>query len=74
MPVPRRAAQPDEPHARVADLARLERGADQHGAHLLRKLARYRRLYQRPLPAELAWAQPYADQMRALMDELELRR
>ena len=32
--------------------------------HLLRKLGRYRRLYARPLPADLAWAQPYADQMR----------
>jgi hypothetical protein len=41
---------------------------------LLRKLARYRRLYGQPLRPELAWAQPYADQMRTLMDDLELRR
>ena len=41
--------------------------------HLLRKLDRYRRLYQRPLPAEMAWAQPYADRVGALMDDLELR-
>ena len=40
----------------------------------LRKLPRYRRLYRRPLPSGLAWAQPYADQMEALMGELELRR
>jgi hypothetical protein len=30
---------------------------------LLRKLARYRRLYERPLPAELRWAQPHAERM-----------
>ena len=41
--------------------------------HLLRKLGRYRRLYARPLPADLAWAQPYADQVGALMEELRLR-
>jgi hypothetical protein len=40
----------------------------------LRKLARYRRLYRQPLRPELAWAQPCADEMRALMDDLELRR
>src|SRR4051812_18702283 len=41
---------------------------------LLRKLARYRRLYERPLEPALAWAQPYADRMNELMDDLELRR
>ena len=41
---------------------------------LLRKLGRYRRLYQRPLSPELAWAQPYSDQMRELMDDQDLRR
>lgn len=40
----------------------------------LRKLQRYRRLYRQPLRPELAWAQPYADQMRALVDDLEPRR
>jgi hypothetical protein len=40
---------------------------------LLGKLERYRRLYARPLRDELAWAQPYADRMRELMTELELR-
>ena len=40
----------------------------------MRKLPRYRRLYRRPLAAGLAWAQPYADQMEALMGELEPRR
>jgi hypothetical protein len=40
---------------------------------LLRKLDRYRRLYDAPLRAELAWAQPYADQMSELMAALELR-
>ena len=38
---------------------------------LLRKLARYRRLYERPLSPELAWAQPHVQRMRALMAELE---
>jgi hypothetical protein len=40
---------------------------------LLRKRDRYRRLYEQPLRGELAWAQPHADAMRALMAELELR-
>jgi hypothetical protein len=40
---------------------------------LVRKLARYRRLYDTPLRDELAWAQPYADRMRELTAELELR-
>jgi hypothetical protein len=38
---------------------------------LLVKLARYRRLYTRPLPAELAWAEPYRDAMAGLMRELK---
>jgi hypothetical protein len=41
---------------------------------LLRKLARYRRLYLTPLRPDLAWAQPYADRMGELMEDLELRR
>jgi hypothetical protein len=41
--------------------------------HLLRKLRRYQRLYDHALPPELAWAQPYADEMGELMRELELR-
>ena len=40
---------------------------------LLRKLGRYRRLYETPLRDELAWAQPYADRMRELMAQLEPR-
>jgi hypothetical protein len=40
---------------------------------LLGKLPRYRRLYEAPLPPALAWAQPYADQMGALMGELGRR-
>jgi hypothetical protein len=39
----------------------------------VRKLARYRRLNDTPLRDELAWAQPYADRMRELTAELELR-
>jgi hypothetical protein len=41
---------------------------------LRRKLGRYRRLYDQPLPPSLAWAQPYADRVGELMGELELRR
>jgi len=41
---------------------------------LRRKLRRYRRLYDQPLPPSLAWAQPYADRVGELMGELELRR
>ena len=40
---------------------------------LLRKLRGYQRLYDHALPPRLAWAQPYADEMGALMRELELR-
>lgn len=42
-------------------------------AALVRKVHRYRRLYRRPLPARLAWCEPYVARMRALMDGLELR-
>ena len=41
---------------------------------LLLRLARYRRLYDRPLPGALGWAQPHVDRMGQLMDELRLRR
>ena len=40
---------------------------------LLRKLDRYQRLYARALPAQLRWAQPHADRMGTLMEELRLR-
>jgi hypothetical protein len=32
-----------------------------------------RRLYERPLPTELRWAQQHADRMGELMDELTSR-
>lgn len=38
---------------------------------LLRKFARYRRLYPRPLPPDLAWSRPYVAMMRDLMQQLE---
>jgi hypothetical protein len=41
---------------------------------LLRKYRRYRRLYRRPVAAELEWCRPYVALMAELMDELELRR
>jgi hypothetical protein len=40
---------------------------------LLGRLARYRRLYERPLSGELEWAQPHVEQMGELMAELRLR-
>ena len=40
---------------------------------LLRKYRRYRTLYDRPPPPELAWARPYLEQMAVLMRELEVR-
>ena len=40
---------------------------------LLLKYRRYRRLYGRSLPAELAWAEPYRKAMAGLMGELGLR-
>ena len=42
-------------------------------SELLRKYRRYRKLYERPLPHDLAWARPYVAKMSELMDELELR-
>jgi hypothetical protein len=41
-------------------------------ALLRRRLRQYRRLYQRPLPDELAWAKPYAAMMAELMSELQI--
>jgi hypothetical protein len=41
-------------------------------AELLLKRLRYRRLYERSLPPDLAWAEPYRDAMAALMRELRL--
>jgi len=40
---------------------------------LLRKLDRYRRMYDAPLRGDLAWARPHADAMRELTADLELR-
>ena len=40
-------------------------------ARLLRRLARYKRLYRRRLPGRPSWARPYTDRMAELMDELE---
>jgi hypothetical protein len=40
---------------------------------LLRKCRRYRELYRRPLPPDLAWSEPYVAMMRDLMDELRCR-
>jgi hypothetical protein len=48
-------------------------GAARSRRAVLRKLPRYRRLYERTLPRELGWAQPHVDQMRELMRELERR-
>ena len=41
-------------------------------SELLRKYRRYKKLYDRPLPADLAWARPYVAKMSELMDELEI--
>ena len=62
-PRPARAAQPDESHARVADVARLEHGAAIGRATPCASCRATGACTRRPLPAELAWAQPYADQM-----------
>jgi hypothetical protein len=40
---------------------------------LLRKFHRYRTLYDRPPPPDLAWSRPYLSAMSELMRELELR-
>jgi hypothetical protein len=42
-------------------------------AELLRKARRYRRLYERPLRSDLAWARPYADGMSELMRRLRVK-
>jgi uracil-DNA glycosylase len=42
-------------------------------AQLLRKLPRHRRLYERPLPRELAWCKPYVAMMSDLMSRLKVR-
>jgi hypothetical protein len=39
---------------------------------LVRKYRRYRRLYEQPLPPDLAWCRPYVAMMRELMGELEV--
>jgi hypothetical protein len=41
-------------------------------SELLRKYRRYKKLYKRPLPPDLAWARPYVAMMSGLMDELEV--
>jgi hypothetical protein len=41
-------------------------------AELIRKYRRYKKLYERPLPHDLAWAQPYVAMMSGLMGELEI--
>jgi hypothetical protein len=40
---------------------------------LVRKFRAYRRVYDRPVPPDLAWSAPYRKEMSALMAELELR-
>jgi hypothetical protein len=42
-------------------------------AELVLKYHRYRRLYRRPLPSELGWAEPYRVAMAELMEGLRLR-
>ena len=41
-------------------------------SELIRKYRRYRRLYKRPLPPDLAWCRPYVEMMADLMDELQI--
>jgi hypothetical protein len=41
-------------------------------SRLIGKLRRYRRLYGRPLPEDLAWARPYVAMMGELMEELQV--
>jgi hypothetical protein len=41
-------------------------------SELIRKYRRYKRFYERPLPPDLAWAQPYVAMMSELMDELQI--
>lgn len=40
---------------------------------LVRKLRRYRKLYDGEPLADLAWCRPYVERMRALMDEVGIR-
>lgn len=42
-------------------------------SELIRKFRRYKKLYARPLPPELAWAGPYMAMMAELMEELQIR-
>jgi hypothetical protein len=48
------------------DLPTLSRGA------LIAKFRRYKQIYDRPTPAELAWCRPYKEAMAELMAALEL--
>jgi hypothetical protein len=41
-------------------------------SELLRRYRRYRKLYGRPVPDEVAWCRPYAAMMAELMGELEI--
>jgi hypothetical protein len=41
-------------------------------SQLVRKFRRYRRLYTRPVAAELEWCRPYMAMMSRLMEELEI--
>jgi hypothetical protein len=41
-------------------------------ARLVAKFRRYRRIYRRPLPTQLAWCEPYVAMMRDLMDGLRV--
>ena len=43
-------------------------------SELLRKFRRYRKLYERPTPPDLAWCRPYVAMMSELMDTLEVRK
>jgi hypothetical protein len=42
-------------------------------SELLRKYRRYKKLYEHPLPHDLAWARPYVAKMSELMDELTVK-
>jgi hypothetical protein len=41
-------------------------------SELIRKYRRHKKLYERPLPPDLAWCRPYVAMMADLMDELEI--
>lgn len=51
-------------------IVKPERVRDTSRVLLLRKYARYRRLYARRLPADLAWSRPYVAMMHDLMQQL----